>query len=109
MNEELTFKPQINKPKGRGNRNITHISGNNAALTPGQSAGMKKYMERVQKANKLKQDKKDLEEKVFGTGKNWTPSITQPSAPKLNTKKSNVYTQEQQSYESQTTPLEAIA
>ena len=37
---------------------------------------MKKYMERVQKANKLKQDKKEMEDKVFGTGKNWTPSIT---------------------------------
>jgi hypothetical protein len=30
-------------------------------------------MERVQKAKKLKQEKKELEQKVFGTGKNWTP------------------------------------
>ena len=77
QNQELTFKPQINKPKARGNRNaVTNVSGNGGALTPGQTAGMKKYMERVQKANKLKQEKKDMEEKVFGTGKNWTPSIT---------------------------------
>jgi hypothetical protein len=30
-------------------------------------------MEKVEKANKLKQNKKELEEKVFGFGKNWTP------------------------------------
>lgn len=63
---------------------------------------MKKYMERVQKANKLKQDKKELEEKVFGTGKNWTPQITQPTAPKLTVKKNNyVQGADQGSFEGQ--------
>ena len=74
-NEELTFKPQINKAKRVGKQAV------------GGTAGLDKYMERVQKANKLKQEKKDLEQKVFGTGKNWTPQITQPNAPKLTVKK----------------------
>jgi hypothetical protein len=88
QNEELTFKPQINKPKTRAARNAAgNASAPNGASTPGQRAGMKKYMERVQKANKLKQEKKEMEDKVFGTGKNWTPSITQPTAPKLTVKK----------------------
>ena len=30
-----------------------------------------------------------MEDKVFGTGKNWTPTITQATAPKLTIKKSN--------------------
>ena len=49
-------------------------------------------MEKVEKANKLKQSKKEMEEKVFGFGKNWTPQITQPNAPKLTTKRGNFST-----------------
>ena len=77
----MTFKPQINKPKTRGSRQNAigpQSSGGQGGVagTQIQNAGMKKYMERVQKANKLKQDKKEMEDKVFGTGKNWTPTIT---------------------------------
>ena len=46
-------------------------------------------MEKIQKANKLKAEKKEIEDKVFGTGKKWTPGITQPNAPKLTVKKNN--------------------
>ena len=46
-------------------------------------------MERVQKAQKLKAEKKQIEDKVFGTGKNWTPSVTKPQAPTLTTRKNN--------------------
>jgi len=38
--------------------------------------GMQKYMERVQKAKKLKEEKERLEDKAFKKGKNWTPSVT---------------------------------
>lgn len=82
QNENLTFKPQINKPKSRALRNnaigpqSSGGQGSVSGMTQNQTAGMKKYMERVQKANKLKQDKKEMEDKVFGTGKNWTPTIT---------------------------------
>jgi len=48
---------------------------------------MRKYLERVERANKLKQEKRQLEEKVFNTGKNWTPALTQPSAPKITAKR----------------------
>ena len=47
-------------------------------------------MEKVQKANKLKQEKKDYEDKVFMNGKNWTPTITQTAPPKLTVRKNNV-------------------
>ena len=40
--EELTFKPQINKSKRVGKQTV------------GGTAGLDKYLERVQKANKLK-------------------------------------------------------
>jgi hypothetical protein len=61
--DNLTFKPNINKPKPRIG----------AGATAPNSRGMAKYMEKVERANKMKQDKKTLEEKVFGNGKNWTP------------------------------------
>lgn len=48
---------------------------------------MQKYMEKVQKAQKLKQEKAEIEQKVFGTGRNWTPQITQPNAPNLTVSK----------------------
>ena len=48
-NENLTFKPVINKPRTRAH---PEFQGNhNPAMN---SVGMQKYMERVQKANKLK-------------------------------------------------------
>mmetsp|Transcript_29531 Transcript_29531/g.44941 ORF Transcript_29531/g.44941 Transcript_29531/m.44941 type:complete len:115 (-) Transcript_29531:301-645(-) len=85
-NEELTFKPNLSKTKHRlaGSRGSTSTQPN--------AAGLQKYLERVQKANKLKEEKKQIEDKVFGTGKNWTPQITQPSAPKLTVKKNNYLT-----------------
>lgn len=55
-------------------------------------AGMQKYMERVQKAKKLKEEKAQLEDKVFNKGKNWTPSVTQPNAPKITAKRNQYLT-----------------
>lgn len=55
-------------------------------------AGMQKYMERVQKAKKLKEEKAQLEDKAFNKGKNWTPSVTQPNAPKLTAKRNQYLT-----------------
>lgn len=60
--DNLTFKPNINKPKQR-------MTG----ATAPNSRGMAKYMEKVERANKLKQEKKQLENKVFGNGSTWTP------------------------------------
>ena len=77
--DNLTFKPNITKPVKT--RMGTGIAPNNR--------GMAKYMEKVERANKLKQDKKELEEKVFGNGKNWTPQVTQGVAPKLTVAKKN--------------------
>ena len=54
--------------------------------------GMQKYMERVQKAKKLKEEKEKAEEKAFKKGKNWTPSVTQPTAPKLTAKRNQYLT-----------------
>ena len=52
--DNLTFKPNINKPSKRvGNSN-----------TAPNSRGMAKYMEKIERANKLKQDKKELEDKI---------------------------------------------
>ena len=48
-----------------------------------QSAGMQKYMERIQKVKALKDEKAQREEKAFGKGRNWKPNVTQPTAPKL--------------------------
>lgn len=79
--ENLTFKPQLH--------NKTPATRNKQSSVPTSNVGMQKYMERVQKANKMKQEKKDLEAKVFGTGKNWTPQVTQPAPPKLTVKKNN--------------------
>ena len=77
--DNLTFKPNITKPiKTRG---VAEITPNNR--------GMAKYMEKIERANKLKQDKKELEDKVFGNGKNWTPQVTQGVAPKLTLGKKN--------------------
>ena len=75
-NEDLTFKPQINRTKP--------VRGSNQNL---KNAGMDKYMERINKAKKLKNDKAELEQKVFGTGRNWTNKVTEPNAPKLTSKK----------------------
>jgi len=46
-------------------------------------------MERIEKAKALKQEKKTKEDKVFSKGKNWTPSVTTPNAPKLTSKKND--------------------
>ena len=75
--QNLTFKPNLNKPKTR------------AQMAPNTQAdrGMQKYLQRVDYANKLKKEKKDLEDKVFAKGKNWTPQVTTPNAPKLTAKK----------------------
>jgi len=40
-------------------------------------------MERVQKAQRLKQEKKMREDKVFSSGANWKPEATKPQAPSL--------------------------
>ena len=37
----------------------------------------------------MKAEKKQIEDKVFNTGKNWTPSVTKPQAPSLTTRKNN--------------------
>lgn len=58
-------------------------------------AGMQKYMERVNKAKKLKEEKQQLEEKAFNKGKNWTPSVTQPTAPKITAKRNQYLTGQQ--------------
>lgn len=58
-NEELTFKPKINRMKPKQEEQINN-------------KGMDKYMERINKAKKLKEEKAELEKKVFGTGRNWT-------------------------------------
>ena len=79
--ENLTFKPQINR-KGPGF--IRQSQSNNVQPS---MVGMQKYMERVQKAKALKEEKAQLEEKAFKKGKNWTPSVTQPTAPKLTAKR----------------------
>ena len=62
--QNLTFKPNINKPRTRATLQTNQ---------PQVDKGMQKYMKRVQYANKLKKEKKDLEDKVFNKGKNWTP------------------------------------
>ena len=78
--DNLTFKPNITKP----------LKTRPGALAP-NTRGLDKYMEKIERANKLKQDKKELEDKVFGNGKNWTPQVTQGVAPKLTaTKKNNL-------------------
>ena len=83
--ENLTFKPQINR-KGPG------ITRQGQASVQPSMAGMQKYMERVNKAKKLKEEKQQLEEKAFNKGKNWTPSVTQPSAPKITAKRNQYLT-----------------
>ena len=55
-NENLTFKPNINRPKRP------------QAASNLNNAGMQKYLEKIEKAKKLKQEKLDLEHKVFKTG-----------------------------------------
>ena len=60
---------------------------------------MQKYMERIQKGIKLKQEKIEIEQKVFNTGKNWTPQITQPNAPKLTAKRTIQAEDQEESYD----------
>ena len=50
---------------------------------------MDKYMEKINKAKKLKEEKAELEKKVFGTGRNWTNKVTEPNAPNLTVKKNS--------------------
>lgn len=76
-NEDLTFKPQINRAKPR------------QAPGPVNNKGMDKYMEKINKAKKLKEEKAELEKKVFGTGRNWTNKVTEPNAPNLTVKKNS--------------------
>ena len=52
---------------------------------------MDKYMEKIQKAKKLKEEKANMEKKVFGTGRNWTNKVTEPNAPKLTAKKNSYF------------------
>jgi hypothetical protein len=59
---------------------------------------MDKYMERINKAKKMKEEKAELEKKVFGTGRNWTNKITEPNAPRITTKK-NSYIDENNDFE----------
>ena len=58
--ENLTFKPQLHKNTPSTRKQSSNIASNNN--------GMAKYLERVNKANKMKQEKKELEAKVFKTG-----------------------------------------
>ena len=79
QDENLTFKPVINRKKI------------GTAVQP-STVGMQKYMERIEKAKKLKQEKQQIEDKVFAKGKKWTPTVTQPNAPKLTAKKNSYLT-----------------
>ena len=51
--------------------------------------GVTKHLEKIERANKMKQDKKEDQDRAFASGSNWSPSLTRGKAPKLTPNKFN--------------------
>ena len=66
-NENLTFKPKINKTSKQMNRQPDN-----------QPKGMDKYLARVNASKALKEEIELKKAKVFTSGKNWTRDNTEP-------------------------------
>ena len=74
--EECTFKPQLMTQTARSRKRDK--------VSTKSVNSMAKYIARMEKSRKDKEDKKKEDENRVGSGNNWTGRATVPKAPKIN-------------------------